>query len=62
MSDEEGSEPLAYKSPDLDTAQSRRADTFSWKGRLIKPVNRYSPKINRYIFMGVVCMLFVYFD
>lgn len=35
MSDEEESEPLVYNSPDLDTAQSRLADTFSRKGRLI---------------------------
>lgn len=43
MSDQEESEPLAYESPDLDAAPSRRADTFSRKGRLIKPVFRYSP-------------------
>lgn len=43
MSDEEESEPLAYKSPDLDIAQSRLADTFSLKGSLIKPDYRYSP-------------------
>lgn len=42
-SDEEESEPLAYKSSDLDTAQYRLVDTFSQKGRLIKPVYRYSP-------------------
>lgn len=55
MSDEEESEPLTYKSPDLDITQSRLADTFSLKGSLIKPVYRYSPHSKLLLYSKNLC-------
>lgn len=60
ISGQEESEPLAYKSPDLDVAPSRRAYTFFRKGRLIKPIFRYSSlKNKKYILLVsvyVICL------